>query len=204
VSGDQSSDIRFAATIIVAREGGRGPELLLLRRTARHRFLPGFLVFPGGAVDPGDARLAERWFGDAGEAPRACAVRELAEEAGLAVTGSGVVEGGIADLDADPPAATLLRGVSHWIAPEDVPVRFDARFYAVEAPRGLEARPDGIESDLARWSRPADLLEASASGGCSLYWPTMKVIEALAACSSVADVLAADIPQTEPDVQTVG
>lgn len=43
---------RPAATIMLLREGSRGPEVLLLRRNARTPFVPGAHVFPGGAVDP--------------------------------------------------------------------------------------------------------------------------------------------------------
>ena len=76
---------RAAATVILVRGSDAGPEVLVLRRGAAQRFLPGYVAFPGGAVDPGDADLAERWFGTPNEAARACAVRELAEEVGIAI-----------------------------------------------------------------------------------------------------------------------
>ena len=72
--------IRPAATVVVVRPGPRGPEVLVTRRTPRHRFLAGYVVFPGGAVDVADASLATQLFGTQDEATRACAVRELAEE----------------------------------------------------------------------------------------------------------------------------
>ncbi|TVP53107.1 MAG: MBL fold metallo-hydrolase [Halomonadaceae bacterium] len=46
--------IRPAATLVLAREGDQGVEILLLQRTHSAVFMPGFYVFPGGAVDPGD------------------------------------------------------------------------------------------------------------------------------------------------------
>lgn len=46
--------IRPAATLVLAREGQEGVEILLLQRTYSAVFMPGFYVFPGGAVDPGD------------------------------------------------------------------------------------------------------------------------------------------------------
>jgi len=180
-----------------------------MRRSSRHRFLPGFVVFPGGAVDADDSARAERWFGDAGEAARAAAVRELAEEAGLLPTAAGLVSRSEAPEAAEgfpggPPPVGVLPQVSHWIAPEEVPVRFDARFFAVEAPRDLDPSPDGGEAVHAWWARPFDLLEANMSGGCLLYWPTMKVLEGLERCRSVDEVLAADLPQIEPEVQIIG
>jgi len=79
-----------AATVIVARDAPRGIEVAVLRRSAGTRFAPGFVVFPGGAVELADEPLAGAWFGDEREAPRACAIRELGEETGLVLTGSGL------------------------------------------------------------------------------------------------------------------
>ena len=53
-SGDGEARDRPAATIVVARPGQGGVKVLMLRRSAASRFVPGFLVFPGGAIDPGD------------------------------------------------------------------------------------------------------------------------------------------------------
>ncbi len=44
-----------AATLMLLRSGHRGLEVLLLKRGARTRFIPGAYVFPGGRVDPEDA-----------------------------------------------------------------------------------------------------------------------------------------------------
>jgi 8-oxo-dGTP pyrophosphatase MutT (NUDIX family) len=206
-----SGDIRAAGTVVAARPGPRGIELLVLRRSGSHRFLPGFVVFPGGAVDAEDSERAELWFGDAREAARACGVRELAEEAGLLPTAQGLVPsagGGVgpeqvSDFPGGAPRVEQLPEVSHWVAPEDVPVRFDARFFAVAAPRGLDPVPDGVEAVHAWWARPFDLLEANNSGGYLLYWPTMKVVEGLARCRTVDEVLRTHIPQIESEGQTI-
>jgi 8-oxo-dGTP pyrophosphatase MutT (NUDIX family) len=190
--------------VIAARQGVDGVEVLVLKRGSEHRFLPGYVAFPGGAVEPQDEGLASRWFGSPAEARRACAVRELVEEAGLALTGPGLVqligdERGLSAVHASPPLADALREISHWVAPEEVPVRFDAHFFAVEAPLGLEPRPDGAEAEKAWWARPAHVLRDFAEGRCDLYWPTLKTMEALATCETVHDVLALHIPQVEPD-----
>jgi 8-oxo-dGTP pyrophosphatase MutT (NUDIX family) len=190
--------------MIAARRGANGVEVLVLKRGSEHRFLPGYLAFPGGAVEPQDGGLASRWFGSPAESGRACAVRELIEEAGLALTAAGMVsvtgeDGGLGAVHASPPPADALREISHWVAPEDVPVRFDARFFAVNAPTGLEPIPDGAEAEYAWWARPADVLQDFAEGRCDLYWPTLKTMEALATCRTVDDVLALHVPQVEPD-----
>ncbi len=197
-----ANEPRAAATVIAARQADDGVEVLLLRRGEAHRFLPGYLVFPGGAVDPQDAGLAARWFGSPKEAVRACAVRELLEEAGLALTSAGLVEAaagaeGVSIVDASPPRTQALEEISHWIAPEDVPVRFDARFFAVEAAGDLKPRPDGAEADQAWWAAPADVLRDFAAGTVQLYWPTLKTMEALATCRTVEDVLALRLLQEE-------
>ena len=49
---------RHAASILVWRDGQDGPELLMGRRNKALRFMPDVMVFPGGRVDPGDARAA--------------------------------------------------------------------------------------------------------------------------------------------------
>ena len=205
-------EARPAATIVVARPGpglreGSGPagiEVLMLRRSAGSSFAPGFLVFPGGTIDQGDAGLARRWFGTEAEAPRACALRELAEEAGLALGPSGLVSmPGVAPDDARFPVPRIedVPEMARWIAPDFLPVRFDARFFSVAAPRGLEPRPNLAEVDGAWWMAPADVLVGQREGSASLMWPTLKTMEALAGCASVQDALALRVAQVAPPLR---
>jgi 8-oxo-dGTP pyrophosphatase MutT (NUDIX family) len=49
---------RPAATVLLVRDSGDGPEFLLLRRHGRSGFAAGAWVFPGGVVDDGDRELA--------------------------------------------------------------------------------------------------------------------------------------------------
>lgn len=195
-------DARPAATVIVARPAPRGIEVLAVRRAAAAPFAPGFLVFPGGLIEPGDAALAARLFGDPAEAPRACALRELYEEAGLLLTAEGPEErDGRPALDSlrfPAPDPAALVEVSRWVAPEFLAVRFDARFFAVAAPRGLRPIPDGTEVDRAWWAAPADLLAARARGEAPLMWPTLSALRALAGCRTVEEALALRIEQAPP------
>ena len=48
---------RDAATLILIDRAGPAPKVLLGRRHASHKFLPGRFVFPGGRVERDDARL---------------------------------------------------------------------------------------------------------------------------------------------------
>ena len=46
-----------AATLILVDRSGRVPKVLLGKRHARHKFMPGKFVFPGGGVDPTDKAM---------------------------------------------------------------------------------------------------------------------------------------------------
>lgn len=198
-----SQEIRQAASLIGVRDGVHGPEVLVIERTLDHRFLPGYIAFPGGAVDPADAPLAERWFGDAEEASRAAAVRELVEEVGLAVTRETVVgvdrERPLARIDDAPPPVSHLPEVARWVAPERVPVRFDARYFAARMDGATDPAPDGVEAAKAWWASPRDLMQGWESEELLLYWPTHFTMKALADCRDADEVLGLRISTREPD-----
>jgi 8-oxo-dGTP pyrophosphatase MutT (NUDIX family) len=197
--------IREAASVIAVRASADDPQVLVLERSAASRFLPGYVVFPGGAADAGDADLAARWFGSSREAARACAVRELAEEAGLALTGGGLMVGGVMGggaleaVDARPPTPEQLGELARWVAPETVPVRFDARYFVVTGGDGPATTPDGTEAVAAWWVSPRELLREWEAGTRKLYWPTWFTLQALARAETLQDLLALRIRTREPD-----
>jgi 8-oxo-dGTP pyrophosphatase MutT (NUDIX family) len=190
---------RPAATVILARPGDVGVEVLILTRGESSRFLPGFAVFPGGTIEPADAELAGRLFGDPSERARACAVRELSEEAGILLTAGGPVarrhDGPLTTFPFEPPDARSLVEIGRWIAPEFLETRFDARFFAVAAPPGLDPVADGLEIAEARWSDPGSVLQAVDRGKTQVIWPTLVTLRALAGCQGVSDVLALRVNQ---------
>ena len=190
---------RDAATVILARAAEADVEVLVLTRSESSTFLPGFAVFPGGAIDPGDQALAARLFDDPTETARACAVRELYEEAGILLTRNGAMaRTGEAPLDSmlfDPPPARRLVEIARWIAPEALETRFDARFFAVAVPGGIEPAADGAEVTAARWLTAQALLDAVARNEEEVMWPTLVMLQALAGCREVADVLALRVEQ---------
>jgi 8-oxo-dGTP pyrophosphatase MutT (NUDIX family) len=127
-----SLPIRPAATVILTRQGDNGPEVLMGQRGAGAVFMPSKYVFPGGAVDPGDDHPAPlplsadciRRLSTAAAPPDhkvgplvAAALRELAEETGLA-------------LRTDRPT---LRFVFRAITPPGRSRRFDACFFLADA-----------------------------------------------------------------------
>jgi len=202
-----SEEIRQAASLIGVRDSSDGPEVLVIERTLDHRFLPGYVAFPGGAVDPADTALAERWFGDGAEASRAAAIRELAEEVGLAVLREAVVaddrDRPLAAINDAPPPAERLREVARWIAPVEVPVRFDARYYAVRMDGAADPTPDGVEAARAWWASPRSLLRAWESEEVLFYWPTHFTMHALADCRTAEQLLGLQIVTREPDEDEV-
>jgi 8-oxo-dGTP pyrophosphatase MutT (NUDIX family) len=199
-----SDEIRRAASVVAVREGAPGPEVLVLERSASSRFLASYVVFPGGSIDRDDTELAGRWFGDAAHAARAAAVRELVEETGLALTSAGVVDvarrqARLEPVDAAPPSTGQLPELCHWVAPVEVPVRFDATYYVITAARDLEPSPDGIEAARAWWASPTELLACWEAGDHKLYWPTWFTVRRLADCGSADEVAALSFETREPD-----
>jgi 8-oxo-dGTP pyrophosphatase MutT (NUDIX family) len=193
-------EIREAASAVVARDGVDGLEVLVLERGGSSRFLPGYVAFPGGSTDEEDRELGRRWFGTPEEARRACAVRELVEEVSLALTAGGLVSADALDVvDREPPEAGQLSEIAHWVAPPRVPVRFDARYFAVRASPGVEPLPDGGETADAWWVSPGRLLEDWSEGRRRLYWPTFFTVSEIEACRSVDDLFAMSIATREPD-----
>ena len=186
--------LRLAASVIAGRDAPGGLELLVIERSRTSRFLPGYVAFPGGATSEEDADLAAEWFGTADEASRACAIRELAEETALALTvdGLGPIGGWdpLSPVGMAPPSVEQLPEMAHWIAPEGLAVRFDARYYGVESIDGLEPTPDGTEAAAAWWSSVATLLAEFDAGRRKLWWPTYHTLVQLVACRSTADLLA--------------
>lgn len=160
---------RPAASIVLLRRGGkhsqRELEVLMLQRSEQARFMPGLWVFPGGSVDEGDGE------GDPGY--RACARRELAEEAAI-------------ELGSDEELVPFCR----WITPEVISTRFDAWFYLALAPAHTPPKPDGVEMTAAAWIAPADALAANERDELPLSFPTRAQLEMLAAFASSEEAMA--------------
>ncbi len=146
---------RLATSVIVLRGADRGLEVLLVQRNPASRFMGGAWVFPGGSVDASDGE------GDA--ALRAAGVREVEEEAGIAI--------------GDPAA---LVPFSRWITPRQVTIRFDTWFFLSPVPDETAPQIDGGECVDWRWSTPQGALDAHAAGELMLVFPTIKHLEQLA------------------------
>lgn len=167
---------RVAATVIVLRDGADGLEVLLAQRNSKARFMAGAWVFPGGAVNAED--------GEGEAALRAAGLRELHEEAGIALGDPGE-----------------LVAFSRWITPAEVKIRYDTWFFLATMPPGQEARIDGAEVVDARWFSPPAALAASRRNEILLVFPTIKHLQQLSVFHSAGELLTHARAQTVQPVQ---
>lgn len=207
------SDIRPASTLVLVRDGPEGVEVLLLQRTRDAVFLPGFHVFPGGALSEGD-----------GDSPFAmAALRECFEEAGILLvhdrggqTGVHLQPGNtlrsridagtlaLTDYCAERglvPATESLVYLGRWITPPGPPRRFDTRFFLARVPAGQEAFPDGAETVAHAWITPEQALEEHVSGKRLFVPPTLSTLRRLCGYShsdALMEAIAGEMPEEVP------
>ena len=162
---------RLSATVVVLRPAAAGPEVLLLERRRRVGSA-GPWVFPGGQVEPHDER-----DGDDDATLLASAVRETREEVGLFNDPNEVHDG------------TAFAAVGHWTTPEEVPRRYDTRFFLARHPGG-EARVADDELVEVWWERPADTLARLEAGELDAITPTIAFLTSLSRYRHVADAFA--------------
>jgi 8-oxo-dGTP pyrophosphatase MutT (NUDIX family) len=157
--------IRNASTVIVIRDRMTSPAILMGQRGAKAAFMPNKFVFPGGAVDPGDAhiplatpltpqcaaRIGEDVDAALAHAIPVAAVRELWEETGLILGRKGAWEGdvppdwGTFAATGHLPHAEPLQFVFRALTPPGRPRRFDARFFLVDAD-DIASDPDDFDA----------------------------------------------------------
>ena len=157
---DQSSpdtEPRDAATLMLIDRSGAKPKVLLGRRHAGHKFMPGKFVFPGGRIEALDrvmtaatelhpdtqVKLLERVSEPSAALARGfalAAVREMAEETGLmlgakrdtAPTTPGDIWADFAKASVHPDLAHV-HFIARAITPPRRPRRFDTRFFTADA-----------------------------------------------------------------------
>lgn len=148
---------RPSAAAVLLERAGDGFRVLLGRRAAGARFMPGHLSFPGGAIEPADRADEPGGFAR-------CASRELCEETGLAVE----------------PAAWLDAG--ERITPPLFPIRFQTRFLVApwpEAARGDELAPASAECETLELAEPGEVLERWERGRAHVPPPVLPILRAL-------------------------
>jgi len=193
-------------------EGSPAIEVLMTRRSAQASFAPGAFVFPGGAIDHTDSKIARdvarRDTQDDTQAVQAvAAIRETFEELGVLLArrqdGAFVDETDVAALDRNTAlqehcerqrftlAADCVYPFAHWITDRDLPRRFDVQFFVARMPADQSAVADGAEQFEPVWVRPADALARHAAGDFAMIFPTVRTLERLCSFDSVDALLAA-------------
>ena len=165
-----------ASALILVDRNQAEPRVLMGRRHNRHTFMPSLWGFPGGRVDPPDAR-AWTWatLSDADQArvmhrtTRAtrrkahalgvAVLRETLEETGLAIGRRGamtVEQGRLWPFHAKVglvPSLDQLRFVARAVTPPGQKRRYDCRFFMAETPgvRIETAAPPSGELESLEW-----------------------------------------------------
>lgn len=201
-----SDDAIPAATLVVWRETGPVPEILVVERSARMAFAAGAVVFPGGRVDRADHLLAGQ-LRRPGEAAKVTAIRETIEETGVvpairegidpalglelqtALHGgadfAGLLEAHALQLDLD-----ALTPFARWMPAFKQPRKFDTIFYLTPAPPGdWHPRPQEGECVAAEWAAPSELVRRIEQGEVSAIFPTKRNLERLAQHATLEDAL---------------
>jgi 8-oxo-dGTP pyrophosphatase MutT (NUDIX family) len=88
-------------------------------------------------------------------------------------------------------ATDTLSYFAHWITPEVLPIRFDARFFVAIAPFGQKASPDRKETVGARWISPQDALEQHQEGRLKFAPPTFHSLAELTEFRTADEAIAA-------------
>jgi 8-oxo-dGTP pyrophosphatase MutT (NUDIX family) len=156
-----------AASLILVDRSGRTPKVLMGRRHDGHKFMPGFMVFPGGRIEPSDRimraygalpahterNLIARTTRASAARARAlalCAIRETAEETGVLFgqTGYGApaAAGNAWEVFAEHqvfPSLEQVHFVARAVTPAWLPRRFDTRFFLADA-AGIAHRLEGV------------------------------------------------------------
>lgn len=209
--------IRPAASLLIVRDGEEGVEVLTLKRAVTMRFLPGYLAFPGGAVESADVDAEPRWRFPPQASEQVddkvyatAAIRECAEEVGwLCGISNRDGQGMHFPLSKNEQEGLLsaegtfmsfleardwwldgkqLRFVGRWVTPNYQPARFDTRFFVVSsAPMLEELHVHTTENQWVRWCRPTDMLAAIAAGREEAVMPTRAMMSAISKMTSASE-----------------
>ncbi len=197
---DPARPPRAAAAVLLVRDLD-DPEIFVVRRNPKLRFLGGFGGYPGGRVDRADAEIAGIEDRTRLEVAEVAALRELYEEAGVLLSpGGDAVHGEAFDrerkrlLDGDTnfaalcerlgvpprPAPGTLIPVGRWVTPFYSPLRFDTHYF-LHVYEG-EREPVVWHGELVEgwWTRPADLLATWRRSEIWLAPPVTETLYALA------------------------
>jgi 8-oxo-dGTP pyrophosphatase MutT (NUDIX family) len=202
-----------AATLILVDRSGPAPKVLLGKRHARHRFMPGKYVFPGGGVDPTDKhmsaatplhphaemRLMQRFHKGSPARARAlalAAVRETFEETGLLLgtraEAANAPEGPWSAFAQHKvlPDLRNIHFIGRAITPPGRPRRFDARFFTMDA-SAIAHRVEGVTGPDAEL---VDLVWMTLAEAKELDMPAVTGVMLEELDARIADGFGHDLP----------
>lgn len=193
-----------ASTVILMDEQNR---VYLTKRPKTMKFLGGFYVFPGGAVeDTDDGGSKQIKNGDLNNpfqiAYYVAAARELFEEVGILLCeeddGSIVqwslekernyrrllIHGEISFLQILKQEGIYLnlnqlKYFGNLITPKGSPYRFDTNYFLSSLPLGQTPRPDNYEIDEAFWLTPEEAIAKFQKGELPMIKPTILVLQTI-------------------------
>src|SRR5258708_3571121 len=183
---------RDSAVVVLARGPGESLETYWARRGETVPYMPGFMSFIGGSVDPSDLELPIEGGDERERVRRACAIREAFEESGALVALA-------APVDRAPLAAArrrLLAGeatfaalakrhgwrfradalafAGRWQSPPFRPTRFDTNYYLARG--GADEALSIIPGELAsgEWVRPLQAIDRWRRGETPFAAPLLR------------------------------
>ncbi len=196
---------RPASTVVLMDHFSR---VYMTKRPETMKFMGGYYVFPGGAVDQTDDTQGSHDVitGKSNDTfaigHYVAAARELFEEVGVLVCTKD--DGSTVSLDVETEREyrrLLIKGeisflqllkkegllfplnnlayIGHIITPNNSRIRFDTRFFLTHLPVGQTPKPDLNEISDASWMAPADVLTAYRSGEISLAPPTIHTLKTI-------------------------
>nr|WP_242035251.1 NUDIX hydrolase [Mesobacillus harenae] len=196
---------RPASTVILMDQMSR---VYLTKRPMTMKFLGGYFVFPGGAVEREDDLTDTEYIKDVNNdqpislSHYIAAARELFEEAGVFLgekdDGSAVqfepakemdyrkrlVKGEMAFIELLKNEGChlnlkCLQYFGHQITPKESPIRFDTRFFLAELPKEQYPKPDSREIAEAIWITPDEALAAYQKGEMPMVFPTLLSLQTI-------------------------
>lgn len=196
---------RPASTVVLMDDQDR---VFLTQRPKTMKFMGGFYVFPGGAVDRGDEVHDDAYINNEkrdasfSQAYYIAAVRELFEEAGILLCHKDdgftvlleeeaaieyrrlLINGDISFLHMLKKEALYLNlaNLTYFgriVTPNLSKIRFDTRFFLARLPEGQTPRPDENEIDDSLWITPQDALTQYEEEKISLAPPTIHTLKTI-------------------------
>ncbi|GIM44795.1 NUDIX hydrolase [Collibacillus ludicampi] len=217
---ENEQEIRQASTLILMRDRQEGGpcEVFVTKRPETMTFLPGYYVYPGGALEPQDfgKSIASRCtkactIEDQFLAHRVAAIRECYEEIGVLLARDSHGEW-VEDMMYEDVRNRIIQGAESfhewvirngWTLEVDVLLyvgcrvtpknptnrRFETRFFMARIPRSKVPKVNEREVIEGMWLTPQEALQAYAQGLMKMAPPTLDSLRYLSRFRTVDEAL---------------